>query len=119
MRRAVGTLAAILLLITACSPVTSRSAAISAGERAVGAVQVTRVDAKELTWADWQQRSGNRGGPVPGPPDSTRIWAVAIQGHLSKLRNVTAGVAILNAATGDMIMATTDGHNWPPYWDSL
>ena len=115
MRRAVGTLAAILLLITACSPVTSKSAAISAGERAVGAVQVTRADAKELTWAGWQQRSGNRGGPVPGPTDSTRVWAVAIQGHLTKLRNVTAGVAILNAASGDMIMATTDGHNWPPY----
>jgi hypothetical protein len=108
-----------LLLIAACGPLTSKTAAISAGETAVGAVKVSRADAKEMTWADWQRRSETRGGPVPAPSGSTKVWVVAVEGRLTKLRNAPVAVVILNATTGDMIMATTSGTSWPAYWGSL
>lgn len=120
MRRTIVAFGVVLLLVTACGPLKSKTAAISAAENAVGAVQVKRADAKEMTWADWQQRSGNRGGPLPAPVGSTKVWVVAVEGRITKLgRNLPAIVVILNALTGDMILATYDGDSWPSYWDSL
>ncbi len=119
MRAALVALSVAVLLVTACGPVKSKAAAISAGQSALGAVQVSRADAKEMTWAEWQQRSGIGGGPVPGPSGSTKVWVVAVEGRLTHLGNTPDAVVILNATTGDTIMATTDGTSWPAYWDSL
>ena len=119
MRGLAAACAASLLWVSACGPIRSKGAAVSAAEQAIGASHVTRSDAKAMTWQQWQERSGNRGGPVPGPSASTKVWAVALHGQFRKLPGVSA-VVIIDATTGNMIMGTTGtGWDWPPYWDSL
>lgn len=120
--RLVASVALVTLLVSAgCGPLRSKDAAVSAAESSVGATHVNRVDGKEMTWDDWQRRSGNRGGPTPSPMGETKVWVVALQGDFSKLgpHRPAAAVVILDANTGKMILAETGDWNWPPFWGQL
>lgn len=110
----------LVLAPAACGPIKSKDTAISTAEQAVGGVHVTRSDAKAMTWSDWQQRSGNRGGPVPAPSSGTKVWVVALQGQFTKLgRGAPAAVIVRDATTAKMILAETGDWDWPRYWDAL
>lgn len=90
----------LVLAPAASGPIKSKDTAISTAEQAVGGVHVTRSDAKAMTWSDWQQRSGNRGGPVPAPSSGTKVWVVALHGQFTKLgRGAPAAVIVLDATT--------------------
>ncbi len=119
--RSIALIALMLVLVpAACGPIKSKDTAISTAEQAIGAVHVTRSDAKAMTWSEWQQRSGNRGGPVPAPSSGTRVWVVALQGQFTKLgRSAPAAAVVLDAGSGKMILAETGDWDWPPYWDAL
>ena len=121
MRLTVGLLIAVLLTGIACGPLKSREAAISDAKSTVGAMQVSRSDAKQMTWKEWQQRSGNHGGAIPAPAGSSKVWVVALQGHFTKfnLNGASATIVILDPNTGKLIVGETGDWDWPPFWDSL
>lgn len=120
MRELCALFAAALVLVVACGPVTSRDRAIAEGKAEVGAIQVTRADAKELTWSQWQRGSGNIGGPDPAPPPTTKVWVIALKGSFTKLGPGSARsvVVVLDAKGAKTIVVVGDG-DWPAYWDAL
>lgn len=125
VRRVGLTMTVLAIAMLACGsavglggPISTPEKAIAAANQAVGALQVTRAEAKQMTWSDWQQRSGNAGGPIPPPASTSPVWVVGLRGKFTRIRG-SGTVVILDRKTGRMIVAGTGPWDWPPYWDDL
>jgi len=125
MRLGVVMIALLILATASCVgvgpldvPISNSDKAIDIAKHAVGAVKVTRAEAKRMSWSQWQERSGSPGGPIPAPADDTALWVVGLKGTFTVIH--TGGtVVVLNQHTGAMVLAETGPWDWPPYWNGL
>jgi hypothetical protein len=101
----------------------SRQEAVRKAAHAYGVIQVDRSSAKLMTWEEWRDASGQRGGPIPGPSSKQLVWVVAISGRIrvagSKVPEQPGVVVILDGVSGKIVMETTGPVPWPSYWDGL
>jgi hypothetical protein len=131
MRRAAAALLASVALAGCGQGVwLSRQDAISHSAREKGVTNVTRREAKLMTWQDFLRVSHLSGPGVDAakPPGKQKVWLVAVSGNV-QVSGAQAHWAIFvyNAVTGSLIGvippvdpatgALLSG-DWPPNWSS-
>jgi hypothetical protein len=131
MRRVLAaTLAVVTLAACGQGVWLSRQDAISKSTREKGVTQVTRREAKLMTWAEFVHASQLQNAAQFAPPGKQRVWLVAVSGNV-QLRGAHEHwvIFVYNAVSGavigdlpgpsDQTTGEATGEDWPPSWSSF
>ena len=100
--------------------------AVQVAEQTSYVSNVTRVQAKETTFADLESGAFSAGGVVNSPEAATSdVWVVALAGTVHPTfdesdQSFSWGVEVFDAGSGRSIAAFAGSNgSWPPYFDNL
>jgi hypothetical protein len=107
----------------------SRSDAISRSAKEKGVAQVTRREAKLMTWPEFLRVSQVQASPQDAPPYKQKVWLVAVAGDVAlgpQGAHEKWVIFLYNAVTGspmgyipgpyDQTTGEATGEDWPPRW---
>ena len=110
----------------------SRQDAIGRAQSEKGITNISRREAKLMTWPDFLRVSQVQASPQDAPPGKQRVWLVAVAGdvelgpHGAHEKWV---IFVYNAVTGsqighivgpfDQTTGAPVGEDWPPNWSSF
>lgn len=134
MRRAAAVAIVAAAVVAACGQgaLLSRTDALHRATNERGVADVTRKEAKLMTWPQFLEASQVEAPSELAPPGKQRVWIVAVAGDLQLGQGGTHQrwvIFIYNAVTGDrigLIPGPSDeetgqavGADWPPHWEQF
>ncbi|HSR24982.1 MAG TPA: hypothetical protein VLW53_15615 [Candidatus Eisenbacteria bacterium] len=110
----------------------SRQDAVGRARSEKGISNVSRREAKLMTWPDFLRISQVQASPQDAPPGKQRIWLVAVSGDVElgpRGAHEKWVIFVYNAVTGsqighivgpfDQTTGEPVGEDWPPNWSSF
>jgi hypothetical protein len=110
----------------------SRQDAINKSTREKGVSNVTRREAKLMTWPEFVRASQVQGADSAAPPGKQKVWLVAVSGDVAlgpQGAHEKWVIFVYNAVTGSLIgdipgpfdqtTGEATGAEWPPNWSSF
>jgi|SRR6266542_2095697 hypothetical protein len=132
MRRVLACLVTSTILAAGCGQGVwlSRSDAIGRANREKGVSEVTRREAKLMTWPEFLRAGQIQADPSAAPPGKQKVWLVAVSGNVQLggaherwaifVYNAVTGAAIGHiAGPSDEDTGQPVGPDWPPNWNDF